>query len=142
MDSAMKSLATNNLNNAIDSLRQAMPELLAVYRFGSAGTEYERPSSDIDLAFLSPRAEDPVTVWNTAQAVAIKMGRDVDLVDLHQASTVIAANIIAHGTRLFCTDTNKCAEFEAYALADYARLNEERRGILNDIQTRGSVYAR
>lgn len=127
--------------HAVQMLQQTMPHLHAVYGFGSAGTQYERPNSDMDLAVLCARPEDPVTVWKTAQAIATQIGRDVDLVDLRRASTVMAANIVAHGTRLVCADTTRCAEFEAYTLADYARLNEERAGILEDIQARGSIHA-
>lgn len=125
---------------AVQILQQAMPHLHAVYGFGSAGTQYERPGSDMDLAVLCARAEDAVALWTTAQAIAAQIGRDVDLVDLRRASTVMAANIVAHGVRLVCTDETRCAEFEAYTLADYARLNEERAGILEDVQTRGRVH--
>lgn len=139
----MKRLSTANRssNRAIEVLCSAFPELLAIYRFGSAGTEYERPDSDVDFAFLARRAEDAVLVWDTAQQVAIELGCDVDLIDLRQASTVVAANIVAFGARLYCTDADECAEFEAHTLADYARLNEERCGILQDIQARGRVHA-
>jgi predicted nucleotidyltransferase len=32
-------------------------------------------------------------------------------------------------------------DFEALALSDYARLNEERRDLLADVEARGRVYA-
>lgn len=67
-------------------------------------------------------------------------GRDVDLVDLRAASTVLRARVIAEGERLFCAAESLCAEFEDVAFSAYARLNEERRAILQDIQQRGSVY--
>jgi hypothetical protein len=41
---------------------------------------------------------------------------------------------------LFESDTVKREAFEAVALGAYARLNEERRGILEDIRQRGRVY--
>lgn len=126
----------------VDVLRAKIPALIAVYLFGSTGTPYERAESDVDFAFLSAQSQDSVATWNTAQAIASDLGRDVDLIDLHRSSTVMAANVIAHGVRLFCGDQSRCAEFEARTLSDYARLNEERAGILDDIQNRGSVYGR
>lgn len=128
-----------SLQRVVELLREAVPGLLAIYRFGSAGTKYERPDSDMDLAFLADRARDAVVTWNIAQDIAAELGRDVDLVDLRNASTVMAANIVTGGTRLLSLDAGKCAEFEAHTLADYARLNEERRGILQDIEQRGSI---
>lgn len=124
----------------VELLREAVPGLLAIYRFGSAGTKYQRSDSDVDLAFLADRARDVVATWDIAQDIAAELGRDVDLIDLRNASTVMAANIVTGGTRLLCVDADKCAEFEAHTLADYARLNEERRGILQDIEQRGGVH--
>lgn len=126
---------------AVQSLREAVSGLIAVYAFGSAGTPYMRQDSDLDFAFLSGDLEDPVRTWELAQAIAAAVGRDVDLVDLRRTSTVMAAHIVSEGSRLYCADQDRCAEFEARALSDYARLNEERRGILQDIRARGSVHA-
>jgi hypothetical protein len=100
----------------------------------------ERNDSDIDLAILGRRPFDRAEVWNLSQALAIKLGREVDLVDLATASTVLGAQIVTAGTRLFCADRNHCDSRENYILSAYARLNEERRGILNDVLRRGNVY--
>ncbi|MBM3274536.1 MAG: hypothetical protein FJZ00_05260 [Candidatus Sericytochromatia bacterium] len=75
--------------------------------------------------------------WRFAQELATLAARSVDLAE---ATTVFAAQIIANGERLFCADETACDTFEAHALADYARLNEERRPILEDIKVRGSVH--
>ena len=126
----------------VEMLREAIPGLIAAYRFGSAGTEHARAGSDVDLAFLSDREQTPLDVWDLAQRVAMVLGRDVDLVDLARASTVMAAQVIAKGRLLVETDTARREMFEAHALSDYARLNEERREILEDIRRRGSIHGR
>lgn len=100
-----------------------------------------RPDSDVDLAFLASQPCDPVVAWDVGQELARTLGRDVDLVDLRRASTVMAAQVVTTGERIWCGDQGQCDAFEAYTLADYARLNEERRGILDDIRLRGRVYA-
>lgn len=64
----------------------------------------------------------------------------MDLVDLREGSTVMTAQIVSEGRRLLWRDEARCAAFEAHALSDYARLNEERRGILADIRARGRVH--
>lgn len=122
-------------------LEDALPELITVYQFGSADTAAMRPDSDLDLAFLSMHPENPVEVWELAQRIAQVVGRDVDLVDLRRASTVMAARVVSEGQQLLCIDAEQCAAFEAYTLSDYARLNEERRGILEDIRKRGRIHA-
>ena len=128
------------LEQVVTEIRATVPGVLAIYRFGTWGRGDERAESDIDLAILPVQSLAATTRWQLAQHLAAVANRDVDLVDLRSASTVMAAQVIANGVRLFCSDENACAEFEDFVYASYARLNEERRAILSDIQTRGSVY--
>lgn len=121
-------------------LRLAVPDALAIYRFGTWGTVTERTDSDLDLAVLARQRLPAAQSWEIAQQLATLAGRNVDLVDLHAASTVMAAQIVSQGERLHCSDTRCCAEYEDYIYSAYARLNEERREILRDIQKRGNVY--
>ena len=60
-------------------------------------------------------------------------GRDVDLVDLRQASTVLRVQILRDARMLLDADAAERARFEATALSAYARLNEERKQILADV---------
>ncbi len=122
-------------------LRQALPELVAIYRFGSRTTGLSRPDSDEDLAVLPAAPLDPVRVWRTAQDLSARIGRDVDLVDLLAASTVMRAQVVSTGMRVFCADLTRAGLFEDMTYSAYALLNEERRGILEDIRSRGTVYA-
>jgi len=65
----------------VDQVLKAMPEVWAIYRFGSAGTPFERTDSDIDLAILSPKPMAGVARWELAQDLAWQLKRDVDVVD-------------------------------------------------------------
>jgi len=114
--------------------------LISVYSFGSWDTPYARADSDIDLAVLLQSATDGAHLWDVAQDIAGVIGKDVDLVDLLQASTVMQMQVISTGKRLYCSDQMACERFEDYIYVAYARLNEERRGILEDIKQRGTVY--
>lgn len=126
--------------DVVTRLRAAMPDLLAIYRFGTWGTQDERADSDLDLAVLVPVRLPAARLWEIAQQLAELVGRHVDLVDLRAASTVMTAQIVSQGERLFCSAEKQCAEYEDCAYASYARLNEERREILQDILQRGQVY--
>ena len=101
-----------------------------VYVFGSVAENREHPESDIDLAFLSSTPQDPVRVFDLAQDLAIALNRDVDLVDLQRASTVMAKEVYRTGRLLFRRDAGTQHWFEMRTLSDYARLNEERAPIL------------
>lgn len=130
----------SDLIRLVEKVRAALPDVIAIYVFGSQAAGIAGPESDIDLAVLNDSPLSQVTCWDLAQELAREAGRDVDLVDLRAASTVMRAQVISKGQRLFCADERKCAEFEDYVYSAYARFNEERRAILQDIRQRGSVY--
>lgn len=124
----------------IELIRKSAPGLIALYRFGSQVTGTARPDSDIDLAVL---AHDPIPNmrrFELAQDLAAQLHRDVDLVDLRTATTVMRMQVLSNGTCLDAPDEPARREFEMYAYSDYARLNEERREILKRISASGLVH--
>lgn len=125
----------------IQLMREAVPELLAVYRFGSQAQGAARSESDVDLAFLALRAVSPKAGLALREELSLLLSRDVDLIDLRVASTVLRMQVISTGQCLFSADDRKREQFETMVYSSYARLNEERREILNDIRARGRVYA-
>jgi predicted nucleotidyltransferase len=125
----------------IKYLRQVIPDLIALYRFGSQAQGTARPGSDVDLAVLARNPILAMRRFELAQELAIQLHRDVDLVDLRSASTVMRMQVISTGECLCTVNDRLQGEFEDLVYSTYARLNEERREILNDIRTRGSVYA-
>ena len=44
----------NNYDGIVDAILAAYPDTLAIYRFGSWGTPYQRADSDLDVAVLLP----------------------------------------------------------------------------------------
>ena len=121
-------------------LRECLPDLVAVYRFGSVADGTARPDSDLDLAVLCDRALSYETRFDLIGQLAMLSGRPVDLIDLSTVSTVMRAQIVTTGERLYCVDALRCETFEDFVLSSYARLNEERRAILRDIKSRETVY--
>jgi len=84
----------------VEILRESLPDLVAVYRFGSTATGFARSDSDIDLAFLSQSRLDPVDRFNLQERLSTALRRQVDLVDLRTASTVMAIQVIGPGELL------------------------------------------
>ena len=129
-----------NDSSLIEYIRQSVPSLTALYRFGSQAKGTARRDSDMDLAVL---ARDPIPNlrrFELAQELAVQLHRDVDLVDLRTASTVMRMQVLSTGACLDSQDEQARREFEMYAYSDYARLNEERREIVKGITERGLVY--
>ncbi len=71
-----------DLGPAVDLIRSKVPDLVAVYLFGSAARGDQTPQNDIDLAFLSPRPLRAKVCWDLQQGLAVLLHRDVDLIDL------------------------------------------------------------
>jgi predicted nucleotidyltransferase len=125
----------------VAQLQNAFPNLLAVYIFGSFSKGEAHKQSDVDLAVLLAGQSDPLNLWSVSQEAATMINRDVDLIDLRQASTVMQYQIITTGQRLWALDS-QAAIFESFILSEKTNLDTARSGILKDIQQRGSVYGR
>jgi len=124
----------------INTIRAGVPDCLSIYRFGSWGTADERGDSDIDLALLASSTLDSMVRWDLAQKLASVAKRDVDLVDLLNASVVMRMQVVARGERIYSADDNVVERFEDMVFSSYARFNYERRYILEDIKNRGNIY--
>ena len=129
-----------NLERALALILAAVPDAKVVYVFGSAARQELRQESDVDLAVLARRPLGQIARWHLQEGIAAAIGRDVDLVDLRAASTVMRVQVLREGRLLYEAASGERALFEATALASYARLQEERRGILDDVAARGSVH--
>jgi len=125
----------------ISMVKKAVPGLIALYRFGSQATGEARQESDVDLAILAAEPCVPQRLLALREELATLLHREVDLIDLRAASTVLRMQVLAHGECLDSVQDLAREQFEDAVYASYARLNEERRGILDDVRARGAVYA-
>lgn len=130
-----------NKADIIHHLQIRLPNLLAVYAFGSRISGTARPDSDLDLAILVAGHADPVELFNMAGELADISRCPVDLLDLRAASTVMQYQVITTGQRWWAAD-GQAALYEVFILSEKTRLNEARAGLLADIKQRGSVYGR
>lgn len=128
-------LTDEQLHTVIAILRQELDPFL-IYLFGSAARKQLRTDSDIDLAFLSVQTRDGYEVFVVAQQIAALLGREVDLIDLKKASTVLQAQIITKGNDIYAADRNQLRTFEMRTLKEYALLNEERQIVLDNFGVR------
>jgi predicted nucleotidyltransferase len=122
-------------------LQNHLPDLLAVYLFGSHAQGTAGPDSDVDLAVLLPGEGDPVSLWQLSGELADIAGTPVDLIDLRATTTVMQYQIVTRGRRLWAKDV-QAGLFECFVLSEKTALDEARAGLLKDIQQEGSVYGR
>ena len=119
-------------------LEKLSPSLLMVFGSFAGGRAGEK--SDVDIGFLSDRKFAPYELFMTAQGLAARLGRDVDLVDLAAASTVLQAQAVGKGKVIYCSDEAKRKLFAITVFKKYARLNEERLPVLKKAAEGGSIY--
>lgn len=128
------------IDQVVTVICHALPDIKAIYLFGSADSKYERLDSDIDLAILPDKKLDSVVRWELSGELARLLKRDVDLIDLSQTSTVLQFQIINAGKCIYCRDKKGCEAFASAVYAMYIRFNDERREVLDEIKKRGKIY--
>lgn len=122
-------------------LQTRVPDLLAIYVFGSRASNDARDDSDLDMAVLVAGFADPVLLWDVSGDLANMLGCSVDLIDLRAATTVMQHQVITQGRCLWAMDI-RAPLFEAAMLSEKTELDDARAGLIRDIETRGSVYGR
>ena len=122
-------------------VQDRLPDLLALYAFGSRIQGQVNADSDLDLAVLVAGYADSLLLFDLAGELADIAGCAVDLLDLRAASTVMQYQIITTGVRWWQKDS-QATLFETAILSEKTALDEARYALINDIQHRGSVYGR
>ena len=125
-------------------LSAAFPDLQAIYAFGSHGTKDERPNSDVDVALLLPhrtaQRAGNLAMGELHRALERASNKDVDLINLRLAPTVLQHEIVNSGSVLCCADEVARQTFEMLVWSFYQKLNEERSGVLQEGLKRGRFY--
>ena len=132
-----------NTTELIEAIRALLPNTIAIYIFGSTGTAYERPDSDLDIAILADQKisfETKLALMNPLMKISHK--DRIDIVDLYKAPPLLKAQIIFKGKLIYSANKLTVNLFEDRSLLEYVFFNEERRELVNDILKRGSVYGR
>ena len=138
---AQHGVAPAVIDSLVCKLQSWLPDLLAVYGFGSRVQGRARADSDLDMAVLVAGYAEPVVLWQWAGELADVAGCPVDLLDLRAASTVMQYQVITTGVRWWALDM-QAALFESAILSQKTALDTARAGLLSDIRQRGSVYGR
>ncbi len=121
-------------------LLQTIPNLLAIYAFGSRIQGTANAQSDLDLAVLVEGYADPMHLFELSNQLADQLGYEVDLLDMRAASTVMQYQILITGERWWVKDPLPVGLFETMVLSEKTNLDEVRAGLLANIQARGRVY--
>lgn len=133
---------TTIINVAVTKVTAKHPGAIAIYLYGSFASDHYDRDSDIDLAVLLPyKKEDEykctcvrknqnksnaVELWGIAQAIGFELKREVDLIDLRAASTVLRFQIIKNGILIYTHDEHATERFADLVFSMYIDFSEDR----------------
>jgi predicted nucleotidyltransferase len=82
-----------------------VPEIVAVYLFGSYGTCYEHPTSDLDLGVVFRKRMDLKRELEIEAALSLALGIDrIDFVNLNSAPVALQFRALSEGTLVYEAD--------------------------------------
>jgi len=132
-------LSSRDREQIIDTLRQEIPKLQALYLFGSQKDGSATEKSDIDIAYLSSNPLSSVKRWEISQHLASLLSLDVDLIELTSTNTIFRYQILSTAERIY-GDGYDVESFETLAYGFYLRFKEERQPIVDEIMKNRSVF--
>jgi predicted nucleotidyltransferase len=128
----------------VDTLKQEIPMLQALYLFGSQKNGTATNTSDVDIAYLTAKPLSNVDRWELSQKLAVLLSCDIDLIELTQTNTIFRYQILSTAERIYGAGY-EVEKFETLAYSFYLRFQEERKPIVDEIMKNrsvlGTVYA-
>ena len=123
-----------DIEDKIEDLKDYFEEqedIVAVYIFGSYGTEYQTPLSDVDFAVLF-REDAEIGLMREmeimAQMTLITKVENVDLMNLNKVSVLLQHEALKKGRLIFEREEQRVTEFIEHVLTYYydAKIRSER----------------
>jgi uncharacterized protein len=121
------------MNRLLDDIRRAIPQIAAVYVYGSQVRGGQHPGSDLDLALLLPRSVQlsATAIFQLQGDLEAAAAVPVEISILSLDNVVHCKEVLATGQRLFVGDHRTVDEFEMRVLSSYARLCEDRAEVVD-----------
>lgn len=117
----------------VNHVRQAIPEVLVIYAYGSRVRGGLHPRSDFDFALLLPEhaGVSPLMLAQLQGDLESLAGASVEISILSLETQIVhCKEVVAGGRPVFAADPRVVDEFEMRALSGYARLCEDRAPVL------------
>jgi predicted nucleotidyltransferase len=128
-------------NRVRDAVLRVLPDAETIYLFGSHARGNARADSDLDLAVLGTTPLASMQRFESQRELSALLDCDVDLIDLHNANSVLRSEVVNGGKLLFQRNAATTLDFEARVIGEYAELLEATRALRDDIRQRGRVHA-
>ncbi len=103
----------NRINKILDRVKE-IPEVMAIYLFGSCAKNEEKPISDIDLAVIVDRPSKKIE----ADIVSLA-SKNLDIVLFHRLPLHIKYEVLKYGRELYVKDEDFMANIRLNVVKDY-----------------------
>jgi predicted nucleotidyltransferase len=124
-------------------IQSVVPDLKAVYLYGSRAQGKARPDSDYDVAVLAARPLEGKEMFFRFQLELAGLTESgVNVVDMQSLPIVLQFEVLRGRKRIFCSDRAFCVDFESGILSDYQRFAQERQIIMDTFFKRRADAAR
>lgn len=104
-----KSESREKIQQPIDQLIKEVftqfPQICFVIMFGSVAFERQQPESDLDIAIAANHPLSANVKMAIISALAERIGRPIDLIDLSVAGEPLLGQVLRHGRRIVGSDT-------------------------------------
>lgn len=134
-------LTMDTKNKIVEFLKNKY-EVEFIYLFGSYAKNEGREDSDVDIGIFCNFHIDNYDLFVTASDLSFILKKEVQIIDMKKASTVLNAQIVGYGIVLYQKNEYIHDEFAMKTFSSYAKLNEERKVILDSIKETGSIYGK
>ena len=134
----MRTIADNEI---VAAVRAALPDVEAVYLFGSFAAGRQNEESDLDVAIVTNGRLERLRLWNARCAISNILDIDVDLVEYREVDTLLQHQILVNGRRIY-GESDDLDLYDVAVLSEMTSLQERLQPLLADIIRDGSVYGR
>ena len=117
---------------SVRGLAETEPRLVGLYLFGSHADATATAGSDVDLGALFGQPTSLADRVRLEARLSEALGKDVDLVDVGACDAFLAFAIVS-GERIYCSDVDRCDEFDLYVMrraGDLEPFEREKRRML------------
>lgn len=125
----------------VNTLKEEIPKLQAIYLFGSQKDGTAKSASDVDIAYLTSHPLSSLGRWDVSEKLALKLSRDIDLVELAKTNTIFRYQILSTAERIY-GEGYEVESFETLAYSFYLRFKQERKPIVDAIMEKKSVFGK
>ena len=128
----------SSLENKITKFFGNVQGVVSVHLFGSEAKKSATRSSDVDVAVLFFADNIPTVLQKIElqECLSEELNREVDLLCLNSASSIIGMQVLKYGKILLTKDTKRYDRFEMTLFTDYNDLKYLRRSMENEILKR------